>query len=280
MTFDPLTMSNYVEKVDGSKTKCGFCAKFVASSKIKRHLQTFHKIVPVVAKNISKSKTTKHPKVTCFDCGVNVTDLKKHKLAFHKITQKTIAAEILDSKQENVHEGKSFSKAVTNFKDYAGKTRGYKEETMYDPKRYENLARINKVLIQLGHDPDELISIAENDIELERSAELTISDYINNLKDLGRTSETARCYLNDLKIFLSHIYRYRSRRPLIQFLDMQLQICKKASLGKMNLVKYSGEEGEKLIAQLQGIDHCEHVLNQLSKLETSDNGNMVGRSGS
>ena len=91
---------------------------------------------------------------------------------------------------------------------------GYKELKKYTPNHYKNLIRIGNKLGELNIEPLQLLLILDNDEKSEEQCEAGLGNYIENLIDSVRSSDTARVYLNDLKQLIKFNYRYKKKEFL------------------------------------------------------------------
>ena len=70
---------------------------------------------------------------------------------------------------------------IKQYREFLEKTRGFKKSTQYDPRHFENLERMVRVFTKLDLNLNELLTIPEDDYELETAGEYAISTYVDYL---------------------------------------------------------------------------------------------------
>lgn len=206
--FDPIEMDCYVENYDSTRFKCKMCARFTSKSQIMRHLVRFHKICSQTANAIrSEARVSKKARLTCSLCGKAVGSLTKHLKEVHQETKgdaTKILTTLKKSKQlkRESELSEKFIQDLNRFSIYHSKNRGYKRDSKYSQCRIENIKRIALRFASSGEDLADFLDVPK-DPELEEALEITLLDFIDQMKYEGKAADTAIVYLNDLKRIIS-----------------------------------------------------------------------------
>ena len=269
-----LNLKNIVQNINDDKFLCALCGNKRDRKKMTKHLRDFHKIIPEQVNNISSlAKVTKRNKLLCKVCGKNVSCLTKHLMEIHDISRSEALSSMNESRKIKSDAAKSEIKSseyMLNLEVYSNYCRysvGYRDVSNYSKSRLTNLEIFGKIVSEiLGYDPNDILTIPENDYEIEQSSEQLVSEYINYIKEKNLSANSAIVYLNDIKDLLSVTYRYRARVPLKDFLNRQISNCKTARLGKMDINKY--EERVDLVNAIEKHRTCQYVIDIENSIET------------
>ena len=264
---------------EGKKARCKLCDQILNLGKMVRHLTGHHKISRIVANQMISLKETIKTQKKCPKCGKYQTELRKHLKVVPKETAENINQVVQEVKETNTAKSaedfSDFELFVHSYASRMSENAGYQEATTYSPKRIENLIRFGRKISEFGYDPMNLFKIPEGDLKKEEEAENIIGKYVTQLKNENKSSETARVYLNDIKLLLNYNYKFRSRKPLMICVDDHLRICKKAHIGKMDLKKYSGESSDYLISAMSQHEKCDFV--EKIKKRLAENGTLANK---
>ena len=254
------------------------CGQTRCRNKITRHLIGYHKVTEPLARSLacnSKPPTTKgHLK--CHLCGANQTQLTRHLIKQHNLDRNVALEMMKESKEikktDEINEIEAdlgpFKRSVQEYYSYETNNLGYKEKTTRFESRISNLERFGKIVVEvLNCDPNDILTISENDYENEVACENMLGEYIRHLKGSNLKPNSAVCYLTDIKELVRHTYRYKAKCPLINYLCKQIANCKDANRGKMDEDKYI--ERVDLVRQLSKHEESKLVLDIKEDLEKS-----------